>query len=945
MIECGVCGKEFEIEEEYKDHVAQAHEAMNNIYSEAFCLKKAEEKTCPSCHGSGSVSSNGETEDCPRCLGNGVISSEANANEDSMDDYQYKQQFGHDWRDDKARKERLKKEGKEGDPIGDCPSCDRHTLYGSKSGKYCTVCGYEDKDSSKEGSFDNIRKVDSLGESWGIIEKEKKAQLFESLGINQGSAYTLANLDWYNLSPQLKKDASEAYAKEEDLVIDNDEDLYALHKGIMDKPVKDDEEKEINEAYRDFYDIEKYHDSPDYKKKANEQGLDDECPFCKEKIKEPETLDWHMEQEHGVHIPSQYTQTGIQGAMADTDFDSLGSDFYSEANPNHADDGKFSSVGGSSSLNDSHKQALDKYIEKHGKEDYNVIGSLGGWDENVHLPANILKQVKGANHDEMLDYIRSKVGNEAKDRPVVEGDPVHVVSQQCFDWEGYEIDCESGERIGKGYSQSKAYQQFLNEAYDEWTCSKCGVKLPYGKSVGDHLLDHGITFEAKEEFDYNWACPRCGNKKVTTKKDEYGNPIGRSCPKCGLGNEAKAEESDYSSLSTEELQRRLQRAEDKLPTLKTQGGLWALTGEINACRKELNNRGISTGSIIESIATEAKWQCDNCGAQFEDASGASKHENETGHHDMGFSTTVTMPKSKFEEADKDDLSNDEFIQGMMGIRAKLKKKYGNKSPEELEQMGIWFGPESKAGEAIPDEAFYKTYTEEEVRALGAKNPVMDEYSGEWYWNNYVWRLQHGDDISNRDGADEAGNFLPDGSHLGVPVGYEYSCKQCSGVGMYPTDYDSGRGPKCNRCNGTGIEPGTDRTKYMKGNEARADHLLDVWNKQFGEDAPQDAEGALQFLLDNGIDRKEAVRALQDEGAYINETRANEISGQYTKECPECGKLINVDKMENHRLEEHGDVAVDEGGPGSGRKKDDDKTASDYDEGVNAWVNQTTSNPR
>src|SRR3989304_77819 len=129
MIECGVCGKEFEIEEEYKDHVAQAHEAMNNIYSEVFCLKKAEEKTCPSCHGSGSVSSNGET--------------------------------------------------------GDCPSCDRHTLYGSKSGKYCTVCGYEDKDSSKEGSFDNIRKVDSLGESWGIIEKEKKAQLFESLGINQ----------------------------------------------------------------------------------------------------------------------------------------------------------------------------------------------------------------------------------------------------------------------------------------------------------------------------------------------------------------------------------------------------------------------------------------------------------------------------------------------------------------------------------------------------------------------------------------------------------------------------------------------------------------------------------------------------------------------------------------------------------------------------------------
>src|SRR3990170_337131 len=577
MIDCGVCGKGFNTNEEYKNHVEQAHEAMNDTYSEAFC--KANEETtawdlqvcrkcgnsrvlqedtgyCAQCSkklesrevnwrdiGDKKVIDKGshyETEDgtlvdwssydatdAQKYLSKKV--NESKANEDDMDDLQYKQQFGYDWRDDKAKSKKKEKEGDEGGARGL---------------------------SSQEQP---LKKVDSLSESWGVLEKEKKAQLFESLGINQGSAYTLANLDWYNLSPQLKKDASEAYAKEEDLVIDNDEDLYALHKGIMDKPVKDDEEKEINEAYRDFYDIEKYHDSPDYKKKANEQGLDDECPFCKEKIKEPETLDWHMEQEHGVHIPSQYTQTGIQGAMADTDFDSLGSDFYSEANPNHADDGKFSSVGGSSSLNDSHKQALDKYIEKHGKEDYNVIGSLGGWDENVHLPANILKQVKGANHDEMLDYIRSKVGNEAKDRPVVEGDPVHVVSQQCFDWEGYEIDCESGERIGKGYSQSKAYQQFLNEAYDEWTCSKCGVKLPYGKSVGDHLLDHGITFEAKEEFDYNWACPRCGNKKVTTKKDEYGNPIGRSCPKCGLGNEAKAEESDYSSLSTEELQRRLQR--------------------------------------------------------------------------------------------------------------------------------------------------------------------------------------------------------------------------------------------------------------------------------------------------------------------------------------------------------------------------------------------------
>src|SRR3990170_6021583 len=43
MIDCGVCGKGFNTNEEYKNHVEQAHEAMNDTYSEAFC--KANEET------------------------------------------------------------------------------------------------------------------------------------------------------------------------------------------------------------------------------------------------------------------------------------------------------------------------------------------------------------------------------------------------------------------------------------------------------------------------------------------------------------------------------------------------------------------------------------------------------------------------------------------------------------------------------------------------------------------------------------------------------------------------------------------------------------------------------------------------------------------------------------------------------------------------------------
>lgn len=968
------------------------------------------------------------------------------ANEDDMDDLQFKQLTGHDWRDKKAKK------GKKEDKTGD------------------------------EGSFDNTRKVDALSESWNVLDKETRAKVFESLGITQGDAYTLANLDWYNLSPQLKKEASEAYVKEEDeLTIDNDEDLFALHKGLMDKPIKDD--KEVNEAYADIYNIEKNHLSPDFKKKAlecsrcnekfynnkerdihfnefhateQEYHLPEECPFCKELIKEPETLDWHMEHEHGAHIPSTYTQTGIQGAMTGTDFDSLDTDFYSEAFDadwacprcgNKKVTIKKDEYGNPTGrtcpkcgLGNESKATEGKY---HTLEVGGISQTFDTYEEMQEYYKNFPK-----NSWQYSESNESKT-NEAKDRPVVQGDPVHVVSQQCFDWEGHEIDCDTGEIIGKGYSQSKAYQQFLNEAYDEWTCSKCGAKLPYGKSVGDHLLDHGITFEAKAtewstgissndptaiaqleaklirledektEIKARPITPRdwsfspedsrgfeltninanirsvkqrieelqskAGEAKIPSGDlYQHGQRIGTITdynPKKhegyvtldGIGirefgamtsdyevrvngeripnkwdgkhdynldlfGEAYAKE-DYSSLNTEELQRRLQRAEDKLPTLKTQGGLWALTGEINACRRELNNRGISTGSIIESVATEdtyndaiiiskwgkldgdkqgellgvdnvgwrsfsslnpseqeqvrfalgnesvateAEWQCDNCGKQFEDSSGATKHEKETGHHDMGFATTLSgvtdedqyirhqkliwldhgLFHSKWDKLSKE--ANGSFLPDGSHLGVPVGYEYScsqchgygiypadydsGRGPKCDRCNGSGIEPRTdkseymKGNEAIPDEAFYKTYdTEEEVRAIGAKNPVMDEYSGQWYWNNYVWRLQHGDDIANRDGA----------------------------------------------------------------NENRVDDLVDAWGEETGY---EDIEAGLNFLLEHGVPKAEAIMALQRQGGDTTglESKADEISGEYTRECDVCGKLINVDKMAQHVQDEHGE---------------------------------------
>ena len=47
----------------------------------------------------------------------------------------------------------------------------------------------------------------------------------------------------------------------------------------------------------------------------------------------------------------------------------------------------------------------------------------------------------------------------------------------------------------------------------------------------------------------------------------------------------------YSSLTTQELKRRLEKADKRLNTIKTPGALWALEHEIKFCSAELKKRG------------------------------------------------------------------------------------------------------------------------------------------------------------------------------------------------------------------------------------------------------------------------------------------------------------------------------------------------------------------
>ena len=194
------------------------------------------------------------------------------------------------------------------------------------------VEGEEQGDSS--GADDPLAKVADLAESYRYMSKDHRASLFESLDFTQGDSAILSGLEWNELTRPIKVEASEAYVKEQ-------------AEETVEAPIEEDEE---DKAYESLYNLEKYHSSPDFKKKSitctrcnesfynindrsihfnevhateQEYELPEVCPFCNIVIPENEDIDWHMQEQHGAHVPSQFTQTGVQGAMADTDFDAL----------------------------------------------------------------------------------------------------------------------------------------------------------------------------------------------------------------------------------------------------------------------------------------------------------------------------------------------------------------------------------------------------------------------------------------------------------------------------------------------------------------------------------------------------------------------------------------------------------------------------------------------
>ncbi len=179
-----------------------------------------------------------------------------------------------------------------------------------------------------------------LAENYRYISKDQRAKIFESIGLNQGDANILAGLQWNELTRPIRVEASESYSKE----LNEEEEKLERYSRVNEEPEEEDE------AYERFYNLEKNHSSPDYKKKAIECNrcnekfyhivdrdvhfnevhatedtykLPEECPFCHIELPEGQDLDYHMSTAHGAHVPSEYTQAGVDAGMSDANWDRI----------------------------------------------------------------------------------------------------------------------------------------------------------------------------------------------------------------------------------------------------------------------------------------------------------------------------------------------------------------------------------------------------------------------------------------------------------------------------------------------------------------------------------------------------------------------------------------------------------------------------------------------
>jgi len=257
----------------------------------------------------------------------------------------------------------------------------------------------------------------------------------------------------------------------------------------------------------------------------------------------------------------------------------------------------------------------------------------------------------------------------------------------------------------QGYDWQKGQEQSELEEPDKFEMQNVyeNPKDP----VIDFESEEDVSFGSQDEFDTAWdlALDKAESGQMESPEQIWKDP-------------------DFDQFEVDTIE----DVKDKLEGLQAQGGY--ITGEEQGFEPDEYGGGdlLQEGEEQQTVPDTTIDYFEDVG----DAEGLISQLRKEGYTEEEIENALQRGGVDPSYIGEGELEDDPFVQQMMGLRAKLKKKFGDKSPEELEAMGIYFGPEgyhiidkNNPNRDLSDPTWASVDAARDMRKTGRKNWVED----------------------------------------------------------------------------------------------------------------------------------------------------------------------------------------------------------------------------
>ena len=464
-------------------------------------------------------------------------------------------------------------------------------------------------------------------------------------------------------------------------------------------------------------------------------------------------------------------------------------------------------------------------------------------------------------------------------------------------------------------------------------CQDCGYTTEYPEAARMHhdtsqgsLLEpeYGHRVIDTKAGESKSKCNDCGavfdnydpgekiQKHVRAHKEKEGNNYE---PDFSMVGESKAKEANVSwdvDGSTSQTNADSQFAQlipifngtMKASFRSTEDGSFSFYADFNKSKdakewadnlKDMGSLGVKNIQVGESRANEHAWQCDQCGKQLPDAKAADQHQKETGHTDMGFAMTATMPAGPLFEAKEVTQEDFEYLSR-------------NDTYEILANVLGWSHEEAESGQDLVEWNDFTNEEKDKIKNYSGEAKATEK--GETYI--FMWRSMDEDmrkgmlrstwnseyEVAAYKGTDW--EQLPTNVQEDLKVKMNELFKEVGREAMYGFGSATGRMSPAEHW-----KQGLDAYGDMGYDSKLASPMYQNFQGMSWNELPEEIKQAYMAKHDYvDTTQTEALRAIEDYSFSSKGVKAS---------CPKCGKEWNSgdaeDDLADHLEFEHGMVGT------------------------------------